>query len=430
MGGARLAHGARQVVAQRALTNPEVAHEGLVGPGVHPGDDDLVDLVTGQTDVLQRPFPCLPPEGQVAGLAEPLLPQLRALLARDAPSIEEFVGRRARTDPLGDDGTVLPVIADHDGRAGVPSDGLVRAGRQAVTGIGRDDEDGARVGERGLQRPCTRPQRTAEVECRHCAGEPQGGMEDRGVGLVEIRRGGGGEPQGIRFEIRAGAQGETCRLDAERRGVLVVGGHRSCPLPTPRTEEPVDLGPLKSSIGDIPRSTHYSTHGRDRTRRRTVPPSPRMQYATEPGSGAGWAATPPRRLRRSGRWGEQAPLVEQLRHLVPNLAHHLHVFGRGSLAVAQFHGPHDCRQAPLLHGHGVGHQFEEIAGHESGHRPHGHIDPGRCRRLDDRTVEGEREVVELLGRIWPGQSWSECPPGAGGDRRPPGPAPGRPRTRR
>jgi hypothetical protein len=108
VGGARLAHGARQVVAQCALANPEMAHERLVGPGVHAGDDDLVDLVTGQADVLQSPFPRLPPEGQVAGLAEPLLPELRALLARNAPSIQEFVGRRARTEPLGDDVTAGP----------------------------------------------------------------------------------------------------------------------------------------------------------------------------------------------------------------------------------------------------------------------------------------------------------------------------------
>src|ERR1700677_3068254 len=113
-------------------------------------------------------------------------------------------------------------------------------------------------------------------------------MEDRGVGLVEIGRSGGGEPQRSRFEIGAGAQGESGSFDAEGRRVLVMGCDRPRSLPAPGTEEAVDLGPVKSSIGDVPRCTQDSSHVEIVLAAEPGPRPPRMQYAT------GWRRAPRR----------------------------------------------------------------------------------------------------------------------------------------
>ena len=48
-------------------------------------------------------FHACTPEGHVADLAEPLVPDLRALLARRAPALDELVGDARRADELGDD---------------------------------------------------------------------------------------------------------------------------------------------------------------------------------------------------------------------------------------------------------------------------------------------------------------------------------------
>ena len=63
---------------------------------VDAGDDEVVDLVRGELGLLQRGLPRLDAERDVAGLAEALLPHLRADVARRAPAIEELLGGRSR----------------------------------------------------------------------------------------------------------------------------------------------------------------------------------------------------------------------------------------------------------------------------------------------------------------------------------------------
>ena len=102
------------------------------------------------------------------------------------------------------------VLGDHRGaRAVVPDDhrggtvaagGLVGRRGQAVAEVGQDHQRGAgaRGGQAGPQGTDPGPEGPAEVEGADLGGLAQGGVDGGGVGLVEIGRGGGGEPDGAR----------------------------------------------------------------------------------------------------------------------------------------------------------------------------------------------------------------------------------------
>ena len=79
---------------------------------------------------LQRRVPRLLPERDVLRLAEALLPDLRAPIARRAPAVDELLGRRAAAEVLGDHraGVAVQSPTSTRGRA-VTARRLVRAGR-------------------------------------------------------------------------------------------------------------------------------------------------------------------------------------------------------------------------------------------------------------------------------------------------------------
>ena len=279
---ARLSDGGPQVVAQGVVTDAELAHQRLVGSRVHAGDDDPIDLGADQSHILEGALPRLLAERHVTGLAEAFLPQLRSTLARSAPSIEELVGGRSRAEPLGDDAGARRVIADHDRRRRIAADGLVSARGQTIALISRDHHDGVTVGERRVQGAGAGAQRPSEVKGRNGPAKAQRGMEHGGVGLVEVGRIGGGEPQRGRVEAWIRAQGEAGRLDAESRCVLVMRGDRTGALAPASSEERLDLRPVQTSIGDVAGGTQNSTHRRDGTRGRMTVTRGHMQYAVDP----------------------------------------------------------------------------------------------------------------------------------------------------
>ena len=97
-------------------------------------------------------------------------------------------------------------------------------------GVGRPRPARARTRQRGAQRADARADRARAVERGRVAIEAQRGVDDGGVGLVEVGRRRGREPR--RCEAACGRRSPSGaapagRLDAHGRGVLVVGGDRA-----------------------------------------------------------------------------------------------------------------------------------------------------------------------------------------------------------
>ena len=152
MGGAGDADGRRQVVDQRVGAEAELLRGRGDGPRVRAGDDGAVDVARRQLGRLERGAEGLLGQRHVAGLAELLLPQAGAVLARHPPAVGELVGGRAHADELGDDGAV-GVGADEDRRAAVAALALLAGGGQAGAQVGGDRQRRA-VG--GRARPAAR----------------------------------------------------------------------------------------------------------------------------------------------------------------------------------------------------------------------------------------------------------------------------------
>ena len=247
---------------------PEPAGQGPGGPAVHAGHRHRRDLARLDPGVLEGALPGVGPQLEVAGLAEPLLPQLGPRLARRPPAVGELVGGRGAPQVLGEQRRARPGVPHHHGGRRVPAGRLVTAGGQTVAAVRRHHQHRPGAGQRGDEGAHPRAQRPAEVEGGHVGSEPQRPVDGGGIGLVEVGGVGGGEPQGPRGLGRSRPQGQAGRLDPHGRGVLVVGGHGPRPAAAPRAEEGGDLRARQPPVGDVAGGRGDSTHGRKRSRRR------------------------------------------------------------------------------------------------------------------------------------------------------------------
>ena len=255
---AALADAGGEVVDRDALRERRLPRQSGHGAAVHPRDDQPPDVARLEAARCEGPAEGLLAQGQIAVLAEALLPQFRDPVTRGAPAVGELVRGRGGSHELGQHPGPLP---DEDGGAGVTADGLVAARGQAVALVGGDDQSGAATAERGEERADARAQRTTEVVGADLAGETEGRRHCRGVGLVQIRRLGGGEPQGVGGLPRCRTQRQPGGLDPERGGVLVVGGHRPRPLAAAAAHEGRDVDPGEPPVGHVARRTQDASHG-------------------------------------------------------------------------------------------------------------------------------------------------------------------------
>ena len=134
MGRAGLAHRGGEVVGGHVRTHAELGRERLGGPGVHAGHHHVVDLDGVDAGGLEGAPQRVEAEGEVAGLAEPLLPHLGPALARGPPAVQELVGGRGAPQIARHDGGAGAVLAHHQRGGGVAPGRLVgarRAGRRA-----------------------------------------------------------------------------------------------------------------------------------------------------------------------------------------------------------------------------------------------------------------------------------------------------------
>ena len=180
-------------------------------------------------------------EGDVAGLAEPLLPHLRAGVAGRAPAVEELLGGRAAAEELGEHGAVA-LVADRRGPRRRRRRRTRRRRRPGPCGGRRSTTRcGAPAAQGGVERADRRAHRAVGVERADVAAEPQRGVDGGGVGLVDVGGRDGGEPQRVRGQAAERPQRRAGRLDAHGGGVLVVARRRcGCPCrrrcrPRPRS---------------------------------------------------------------------------------------------------------------------------------------------------------------------------------------------------
>ena len=145
-----------------------------------------------------------------------------------------------------------------------PADSSAAAG-QAVALVGQHDERGPRAAAAPARAAARAPmpERSAPPKSRAATsrGEPKGGVHRGRVGLVQVGRGGGGEPERRRGGRRGRAQGQAGRLDPHGGGVLVVRGDRPGALAPAGAQERGDLRPLEAPVGDIARGAQDPSHG-------------------------------------------------------------------------------------------------------------------------------------------------------------------------
>ena len=189
LGGAGVADDRREVVGDGLGAHADAGRHDPCGPGVHAGDDEVVDGVGGDAGLLEGVGDRLLGQRHVGVLAEALLPLARGL-ARDAPAVEELAGGGRRADRRSaNDG---PRLAEHEGGGGVVA---------AVALVGAAGQAGAHVGQHEARRRRAPPAHGADagahgadhVVGRHRPVEAEGGVDGGGVGLVEVGRVGGGE---------------------------------------------------------------------------------------------------------------------------------------------------------------------------------------------------------------------------------------------
>ena len=134
-----------EVVGHDRLGEPQLLDQPRNGPPVHAGDHQAPDVAGLEPGRFQGPGQGILAQGQVAVLAEALLPEPGGAVARRPPAVGEFVGRRGRGDELGQDAGTL---ADQHGSPRIASGGLVRARRQAVAQVAGDHQVGPAAAER------------------------------------------------------------------------------------------------------------------------------------------------------------------------------------------------------------------------------------------------------------------------------------------
>ena len=265
------------------------------------GHDHPIDLLGAQLGGLQRRVPRLLAERHVLRLAEALLPDLRAALARLTPPVDELLGGVTLPEHGGQQRPV-GVRTDQERGGAVAAGGLVGAGRQAIASVGGDHEHRVAPVERREQRRHPGPDRAHEVGGDHVGVEPQGGVDGGGVRLVQVGGIGGREPQGPRLAVGGAAEREAGRLDAHRGRVLVVAGDRPAAPSTSRPEGLGDRGPVEAAVRNVAGSAQNPLHPNlfvarpparcqseldaERTRRARGPVTPTMRACTMTSRGA------------------------------------------------------------------------------------------------------------------------------------------------
>ena len=213
-------------------------------------------------DGLQGRLPRLGSEGDVPGLAEPLLPHLGPLVTRRPPPVEELVGHRGPAQVLGHHPGARGVVADHDGGGAVTPGRFVGRGGEAVTSVGQHHQGrpGARGRQAGAQRPHARSQRPTEVEGGDMARLAQGGVDGGGVGLVQVGRGWPWRTRGRRAPPpgRTGGPGGP-----PPRPWWWCPRRRRPPTGSPCRHPSRRAGhgrPLQAAIGDVPGDADDASH--------------------------------------------------------------------------------------------------------------------------------------------------------------------------
>ena len=139
---------------------------------------------------------------------------------------------------------------DEEGGGAVPSGRFVAAAGQPGAHVGRDHEHRVRSGECDAKGAHGRTLCPAEVEGGHVVVEAQRGVDGGGIGLVDVGRRDGREPQRV-GRLRRAAQGQPGRLEPHRGRVLVVRGDAARPLAAAGADERSDGRPVEPADGDI-----------------------------------------------------------------------------------------------------------------------------------------------------------------------------------
>ncbi len=217
---------------------------------------------------LRARVPGVGPQLEVAGLAEPLLPQLGPLLARRPPAVGELVGGRGAPQVLGEQRRARPGVPHHHGGRRVPAGRLVAAGGQAVAAVGRHHQHRPGAGQRGDEGAHPRAQRPAEVEGRHV------GERAAGPGGRRWHWSCRGRP-GWRWRTTgppgAGAgPARRARRAASTPMVVVSSSWEAtalAPRPPPEPRKAAISVAGQPPVGDVAGGRGDSTHGRERSRR-------------------------------------------------------------------------------------------------------------------------------------------------------------------
>ena len=98
-----------------------------------------------------------------------------------------------------------------------------------------------------------------------CVGQPQRGVDGGGVGLVDVGRGDGGEPQPVGAAASVRPQRQPRRLDAHGGGVLVVGGDRAGAPPAALADDRRDLAPIEPPVRQVGTPGEDPSHGGEHT---------------------------------------------------------------------------------------------------------------------------------------------------------------------
>ncbi len=178
----------------------------------------------------------------------------------DAPPVEELLGGRGTRQNLGDHRRVRGARPDEQRRRAVTAVTLVRATGKAGADVRQHDQRRLRRRVRGQQRPHAGAHRTDHVDREHGFVQSQGGVDGRGIGLVQVSRRRRGEVELLGTgRVWAGGdrgppQRGPRRFHAQGRRVLVIGGHRACagtPTGTKRGSHGLALEPVVRQVGAV-----------------------------------------------------------------------------------------------------------------------------------------------------------------------------------
>src|SRR5213595_2578202 len=204
-----------EVVDDASLRRTEGGGEALGRTRVGSRDHPLGDGRSRDAGLFERFGDGALAERDVDVLAETLLPLPRGRLAGQPPALEEFGRGRAECDRLGEHPRVTGVLTTQERDAAVTALALVGAAGKARSDVGEDRERRPTSLERRAERPRARAHGTRHVVRGRRWSEVEGGVNRRGVGLVEVGGLGGGEVEHPGGKVRRRAHGGAGRLHAE-----------------------------------------------------------------------------------------------------------------------------------------------------------------------------------------------------------------------